>query len=163
MNNLLDKIRSEASLVPVEAPKGRQTKRQRQDSFLKALEKHFYVSKACRASGVSRADVKDWLHSEQFMESFSEAQEAYIEGIEEYLVKIGVGVIKGNALPLMAFLNAHHPQHGRIKSEMLSRILGPMMERFYSVTKEFCTEEIADRVNKRIKEIADKKLSEFSD
>ena len=62
-----------------------------------------------------------------------------------------------------SFLNAHHPSHGRIKREMLVKIVGPMMERFYKAVAEIATDEIAGRINNRLKEIADKKLSEFSE
>jgi hypothetical protein len=171
VRKLITEHLAQAASAKLAAPSSRrkkETESQEQDRFLEAILLDFHTSKACRATGIDKAKVKAWLKDSAFVGEFCDAQEAYIEDIEATLVKLAKGEIKagqGAFLAAQSFLNAHHPQHtgGRIKREMMTRQVGPMLERFYKVVSEVATDEIAARIIKRMKEIADKKLSEFSE
>jgi hypothetical protein len=151
--------RSEAA--PVKGK--RESKKDRQKRFLIAVEEKFGLVSAAKLAEISRSDVTEWMRNQAFADAVECAQEAYTEGIEQTLLDMAAGRVKGQFMPLIAWLNAHHPQYGRIKGEVIARILGPMMERFYKLSVEIAGEETGEAINRKMREVAEGKLSELTD
>lgn len=79
------------------------------------------------------------------------------------LLALGAGSNKGQVLAYLSFLNAHHPEFGRIKAEQLARILSPLIKRFYAAVMLEAGEKIGARIKLRMEEIAEARLADFSD
>lgn len=141
----------------------RDTKARKQDRFLRALERRFFVVSACRLAKVDRREVKTWMAEDEFSELFTESQEAFIESVERKLLRVGAGKMKGQVIALLSFLNAHHPSYGRLRVEQISRLVGPLIESFYDVIREMAGEKLGESIVKRLRELAEKKLANYSD
>lgn len=145
------------------AKPARDTKARKQERFLRALERRYFVVAACRLAKVDRREVKQWMVDEEFGELFTEAQEAFIESVESKLLRVGAGKIKGQVIALLSFLNAHHPSYGRLRVEQIARLVGPLIESFYGVVREMAGEKLGEAIVKRLRELAEKKLANYSD
>lgn len=141
----------------------RDTKARKQERFLRALERRYFVVGACRLAKVDRREVRTWMDDPDFEELFTEAQEAFIEGVERKLLRVGAGKMKGQVIALLSFLNAHHPSYGRLRVEQISRLVGPLIENFYDVIREMAGEKLGEAIVKRLRELAEKKLANYSD
>lgn len=158
----LEKKDDQAEMDQLAPTAEREKPAQAQARFLLAVERHFFVSEACRLSGIGRDQVRKWLAKPAFEERFCEAQECFIEWVESKLLRMGLGRIKGSVVALMAWLNAHHPEYGRIKVEMLSKVLGPIIERFYDVARKLAGDQLGETLARELREIAEKKMAEYS-
>ena len=99
---------------------------ERKTNLLRALEIHFTISEACRIAAVSTATYYEWLENDPIFRDYAQtAQAAVVDRMESRLLEIGQ---KGNITALLAFLNAHHPHYGRIKYEILERMLLPWID-----------------------------------
>lgn len=145
------------------AKPARDTKARKQERFLRALERRYFVVAACRLAKVDRREVKQWMADEEFGEAFTEAQEAFVESVESKLLRVGAGKIKGQVIALLSFLNAHHPSYGRLRVEQIARLVGPLIESFYDVVREMAGEKLGEAIVKRLRELAEKKLANYSD
>ena len=152
-----------ASEESVFAKPQRDTKAKKQERFLRALERRYFVVAACRLAKVNRAEVRGWMADEEFAELFTEAQEAFVESVESKLLRVGAGKMKGQVIALLSFLNAHHPSYGRLRVEQISRLVGPLIESFYDVIREMAGEKLGEAIVKRLRELAEKKLANYSD
>lgn len=141
----------------------RETEEQRKERFLTALESSFHVARACRKTGIPREEVRQWVRCSEFADQVSEAQAVFIEWVEWKLIRMGVRKEKPQLLALMSFLNAQHPQWGRLKYESILRWFGPFMEGVYNLIRRELGDENGDALCKQIREAADKALSRFGD
>lgn len=129
-------------------------------ALLEQIEQHYHLSVAARNAKVPLVDVEEWLTDPAFQGYVGMAQDCFVEQIEAEMLAIGRGERKGNFGALCAFLNAHHPQYG-IKSELMSRILGDIIEQFYGVVTEQVGEDLAASLKNLLREVAEKKLVQF--
>lgn len=143
-------------------PAGPESDEARKARFLEAVETKFSIAAATKLAALDRAQVRSWMSSPDFVDLVRQAQEAFIEQVEASLLDVGRGRIKGQFMALVIFLNAHHPHYGRVRIETLARILGPTMERFYKIVREECGQQ-AEKVIERLRQVADQRLSEFSE
>ena len=151
----------QAKLAP--PTKKRETLKQRQERFLKALANQFHVSHTCEFTGIPLADVKAWQEDENFLDKVAESQEHYIESIEKELVNLSRQSSKKNPLPLITFLNSHHPAYGRLKGEILAKVIGVLIGKFHKAVEQFTAPEVAAQIHDRMREIAARKVGEFTD
>ena len=131
-----------------------------QVAFLQQLAEHYHVSVAADKAGVPLVTAMEWLEVESFRDQAGTCQDMFLESVEAQLVAIGRGTAKGNWGALIAFLNAHHPQHG-LKGELMSRVLGDTIEQFYSTIVNQVGEDLANSIKTQLKEVAEKKLIQF--
>lgn len=132
-----------------------------QIAFLEQVAENYHIGVAAGKAGVSIEQAQEWLAAcPELQEQVGTCQEMYIEKVEQRLLAIGFGEAKGNWGALIAFLNAHHPQHG-LKGELMSRILGDVIEQFYSVVVDQVGEDLANSIKALLKETAEKKLIAF--
>lgn len=141
----------------------RDTKARKQDRFLRAVERRYFVVAACRLAKVDRREVKSWIEDDEFSSAFDESKAAFIESVESKLLRVGAGKMKGQVIALLSFLNAHHPSYGRLRVEQISRLVGPLIESFYDVIREMAGEKLGESIVKRLRELAEKKLANYSD
>lgn len=140
--------------------------RSQQEKVLDAVREHFNLAPAAFAAGVTRDDIVAWCHDDKdFRKAIEEAQAHFIACVEKDLIEIGRGARKGSQKALEAFLAAHHPGYGRLKLELLRRILDPLVERLMKyLHQEFgpqASEQLA-RVQERFEREKQKRLVAFT-
>lgn len=121
------------------------------DAFLKAIERHYNLAPAAREVGVDRSTIYDWMrHDEAFANSVEAAREMRIHTVEGHLLAIGLGLqgtkSNGQITALLAWLNAHHPGYGRIRAEVLARVLGPVMDKVIEIATRYLPPDAVGRL-----------------
>lgn len=133
-------------------------------TFLEKVRLKFGLGLAAQEAGLEWRQVEAWQEKdERFDEDVDAAQKVYLQTIEQELIEIGKGAKKGVAGALATFLAAHHPAYGRIKIEFLNKIIGPLIEGFYNIIREMAGEQLGERIVTRLRELAQRKLADFSD
>ncbi|MHB1955048.1 MAG: hypothetical protein ACYCOU_15025 [Sulfobacillus sp.] len=109
-----------------------------------AFEQCFTPQRALRRVGVPRYRFEEWVATDgQFSAGVALAQQVFIEKMEGDLIDLGrcrgtkydeYG--KENFTALMAFLNAHHFAYGRIRAELLERMLIPFVDQVMQIVTE---------------------------
>ncbi len=111
-------------LARQEAPQDKPARRQDAKSrFLAAIRESYGEETALQQAGVARKTLARWLEDPGFTEEVAAAQSFYLEGLEQNLVSIGRGERKGTAGALATVLAAHHASYGRVRAELVQKIL----------------------------------------
>lgn len=95
----------------------------RRAQFLQAVRDCFGTETALERSGARRSELERWQADPRFAAELAAAQDRYLETLEANLVDIGRGERKGVSGALQAVLAAHHQAYGRVKSELLLKVL----------------------------------------
>ncbi|MCE7875565.1 hypothetical protein DYH09_35090 [bacterium CPR1] len=91
--------------------------------FLQAVREHYGQETALERSGVKRAELSRWMQEPEFAAEVAAAQSYYLEALEAVLAAIGRGERKGTTGALTAILAAHHASYGRVRAELVLKIL----------------------------------------
>lgn len=142
---------------PAPPPRTAKAKLQR---FLDNLAEHYHLGRSAKEAGASNEQLQSWLQDEAVSRAVTFYQHLYLEKIEEDMVAYGKGLKSGSWQALVAFLNAHHPQYG-IKAELLSRIVGDIIDRFERAITEELNPQHAAKVVKILREQAKRKELQF--
>lgn len=119
--------------------------------FLRALERNYNMTPSAREAGISASTLYRWIKSDpEFASQIEASREMRMHVIEEHLLKLGFGMqdedgrpYKGNPVALLAWLNAHHPNYGRIRTEILNRLLGSFVERIAVIARKYIPRDSA--------------------
>lgn len=153
-----------ASLCKLPAKRRKRTPDARQEAFLDELSNTFHIGETAGKAFVGLEEVHSWLQDPEFGPAFREKvafrQSLFMERVEAVMLAIGFGLAKGAFAPLVAFLNAHHPQYG-LKSELLQRILGDLIEKFGNIIRVESGPQQAEKLTKLMREQAEKKIRQF--
>lgn len=127
-------------------------------AILNLLEEHYNIAPAARALGISPARVYAWMNEDQeFAQQAQAAREMRVNTVEDTLLKIAIGsrgtMSKGQITALLAWLNAHHPAYGRIRAEVLARILGPVMDQIMEVAAGYLEQDALGRLRVSLGEV----------
>lgn len=132
--------------------------------LLDVLGKHYHLSQAAKACDVPVEAAFDLLENDpEFAEKWADGQEAYLQEVEEHLVKIGMGRAIGNVTALIAILNAYIPEWGRIKVELLNRIFNPIFDALLKVVEDKVSPSVYREVAKEFADVKELKFSQFSE
>jgi len=160
-------IDSQRLQLPAQKPKvAKKDKRSPRERVIDAVRNHFNLAPAALEAGVQRDDIVAWCSEDPgFRKQVEEAQACYIAQVESDLVALGRGDRRGSQKALEAFLGAHHPGYGRLKLELLKRILDPLVDRLMRfMHQEFgpqAAEQLA-RVRERFEREKQKRLVAFT-
>lgn len=141
---------------------GQPASRDPRERFLAAVRASFAVWTAAQYAGVSAEDVRAWLQDEDFRREVNQCQELFVEGVEHHLLDMARGRAKGCFGSTIGFLNAHHPNYGRIKGEFLARFIAPMLNRFQRILAEQVGEANAHRAFLEFQAEADARLAQLT-
>lgn len=133
-----------------------------QEQYLQELEDRWGLWSCAKAVGVSRTDVKTWLNNPEFAMNVSDAQSEYIEKREQVLINMADGTCFGQFNAAIAFLNAHHPQYGRVKGEFLNKFIAPLLNSIQKIIAELTNEETAARVMESLRNDAECRIAQFT-
>lgn len=133
-----------------------------QEQYLQELEDRWGLWSCAKAVGVSRGEVKAWLNDPEFATNVSDAQSEYIEKREQVLINMADGTCFGQFNAAIAFLNAHHPQYGRVKGEFLNKFIAPLLNSIQKILAELTNEDTAARVMEALRNDAECRIAQFT-
>lgn len=139
--------------------------------FIMGVEQQFFFGRACKAAKVSLQEASAWLDEEGedgdvMREAYEGARETFIESMEALIIECARGerVIQKAAMTgLIAFLNNHSKNWGRIKVEMLNRVLNPIIKDLLDIVQEEVNEATFDKISERFAAAKEVRLSVFSE
>lgn len=105
-------------------PRKPRTKRQQ---LIESVRQNNSLIRSAVSLGIHLDEIREWRKDPAFLAEIEGAQAYWIEGLQEDMRKIGVGEKSGDANALSRLLNAHHPSFGRAKTEMILRVIDPLV------------------------------------
>ncbi|MHB2015364.1 MAG: hypothetical protein ACYCW6_00290 [Candidatus Xenobia bacterium] len=114
--------------------------------LLAEIEDLHSVAKAARRLKLSRRQVTAWLQDEAFAAEVESCKAWATDLAEGDLKELAANGNKANFMALVAFLNANHLSYGRIRAEMLERVLIPYIERVMTIVAGMVTTDVAERL-----------------
>jgi len=107
---------------------------------------------AGRELAVPAAKVTEWHRDPNFLKEVALAKAEWLESLEQDMVQIGRGRMRGDTQAIGWILNAHHPNHGRAKKELLLSMLNPLIKRLAEfLVLEFGT-DARDKLKKALEQ-----------
>lgn len=139
----------------------------RKDRYIYWLSECFHPRRALKAAGVTERDVTKWREKEpDFNSRIVSAQQDFLDDLELLIVDAARGirhVDKGAMTGLLAFLNNHAPNWGRIKAELLGRVFGPIFDELLKIVKKRINPSTYQEIADEFASYRDLKFSEFSE
>lgn len=110
----------------------------------------YNLAPVAQALGVRRQTLAEWEHADpEFGDLLDEARELHVHQVEHELLRIGMGLRekadKAAVTALLAWLNAHHPGYGRIRTETIMRVMGPLVDRLVTLASKVMPRDAALR------------------
>lgn len=114
---------------------GDQLTRMAKTRALQAFSQMQGIPRAANAAGVTQATIYNWLeHDPVFRTQAEECKNYAIDQVEGMLARTAR---KGNVTAMLAILNAHHPDYGQIRTQLLQRVLNPFLDRIVKLASQF--------------------------
>ena len=156
--------RQSAALREQEAQLAKMTRKER---YLYWLSECFHPGRALKKAGVTELDIVKWRETEpDYSSRIVAAQQDFLDDLELLLVDAARGVrsIDKSAMTgLLAFLNNHSPNWGRVKAELLGRIFGPVFDELLQIVKRRINPSTYQEIADEFASYRDLKFSEFSE
>lgn len=143
---VLDARKAEEEKPPEAESQKKLTKKQ---LFLHFVSLHPEVATACQKAGITPDQVEAWKtpaapagqpptksavrQAEKFARDFEFAQFLFLGKLQEALFDMARGRIKGNPNAAGWILNALHPAYGRVKAELILRVLDPLTKAYGNI------------------------------
>lgn len=107
--------------------------------FLAATRMRKGAALAANEAGVTLRTVNIWCSRDDvFRRMAEEAQAVGIDEVEQWLLAIAQDAkSKGAVTAILAFLNNRHPDYGMIRTQLLQRVLGPLLDRVIKIASRF--------------------------
>lgn len=106
------------------------------EAVLESIELGYGIRQAAKKAGLESRTVHYHLENDPaFFERFNEAQSYCVEEVEHCLYKMATKE-KPNVTALLAYLNAHHPDYGIIRTQVLQRVLSPFLDRLVKLAEK---------------------------
>jgi hypothetical protein len=150
---------------PPEPPAGRQWSPK--ERFLLEVRRHPELATACEKAGVTWQQVERWKRSEAFAKELEFAQMVFLGTLQQSLVDIARGRIKGNPNAAGWILNANHPAYGRVKAELILRVLDPLTKAYGAILLAELgggqdAKNAIERADKRFEAVKMARLTDFT-
>lgn len=143
MRALVDDHRRQLEAVQPEPAK----KMTRREQYLEEIRQTGAAIQAGRRLAIKPAELREWSSNPDFPKEVALAKMAWLESLEHDMVSIGRGRMKGDAQAIGWILNAHHPNHGRAKKELMLSMINPMIKRL----AEFLVMEFGNDARDKLK------------
>lgn len=138
-----------------------------QDALVAAIEEQFFLELACSTTTVTLKTAANWLRSSGFAERVETARQVFLQRLQLKLLEMGKGDVKGGKFgALVRFLEAHDPNYGRVRAELVLRILQQEYKDLMTILAEEMGQgqhEALQRALARYEERRDLRLSSFTE
>lgn len=138
----------------------------RKERFLFWLGESFHVRRAAKQSGATERDLQKWMEEDGFQARVVDRQQEFLDELELLIVDAARGkryVEKSAMTGLIAFLNNHAPNWGRLKAEFIGRIFGPIFDGLLKIVKARVNPTVYREIAEQFAGFRDTKLAEFSE
>ena len=149
-----------------------ETKKQRQDSFIKGFLEYGTIRNGCKVARIDRKTVQRWnAGDDAFADRFSDARQEFGEKLEEVIVGIVLDpdAVKKSPILAITLLNANLPQKYRPTTGMVQEDTArELLNEWRKVGKTNARpseqkEELGDPVENQLTEILKRKGSDDTD
>lgn len=138
-----------------------------QDALIIAIEEQFFLELACSTAKVTLKQAGNWLKSQAFEARLETARQIFLQRLQMRLLELGQGDAKGGKFgALVRFLEAHDPNYGRVRAELVLRILQQEYKDLMTILAEELGQgqhEALKRALDRYEERRDLRLSSFTE
>lgn len=145
---MADDHRRQAEAVPADPVK----KLTRREQYLEEVRKTGAPIQAGQRLGIKASKIREWAKNPDFPREVALAKAAWLESLEQDMVSIGRGRLKGDTQAIGWILNAHHPNHGRAKKELLLSMINPLIKRLAEFLIMEFGSDARDRVKKALEQ-----------
>ena len=140
----------------------------RKDRFIASLRLVFHLRPAMELSNVKDCDLEEWavVEGANFKARVKSAQRDFLDMAEGWIIECVQGhrsISKQAMTGLIGLLNNHHPQWGRVKSELLSKIFNPIFDMLLKIVKESVDETTYKIIAEKFQVAKSLHFSAFSD
>lgn len=106
----------------------------------------FGHTKCAYEVGVTPATVRYHLDTDPlFQQLFNDARALCMEDMEQQLIRLAKHPKKPNVTAALAYLNAHNPDYGQIRTQVMQRILGPFLDRICKLAQQYIPPGLLDK------------------
>lgn len=135
--------------------------------FLHYVSLHPELATACQKAGVTPDQVEKWKTSPRFCADLEFAQFIFLGQVQESLVDMARGRIRGNPNAAGWLLNALHPAYGRVKAELILRVLDPLTKAYGAILIDELgggpdAKNAIERADKRFEAVKMARLTDFT-
>jgi len=140
--------------------------------FLHYVSLHPEVATACQKAGVTPDQVEKWKDPStkaglQFARDLEFAQFIFLGKLQEALFDMARGRIRGNPNAAGWILNALHPAYGRVKAELILRVLDPLTKTYGQILIDELgggedAKAAIERADKRFEAVKMARLTDFT-
>lgn len=138
-----------------------------QDALVSAIEEQFFLELACSTASVTMKLADRWLSNPVFSARIENARQVFLQRLQLKLLEMGKGDVKGGKFgAIVRFLEAHDPNYGRVRAELVLRILQQEYKDLMSILAEelgATQHEALQRALTRYEERRDLRLSSFTE
>lgn len=138
-----------------------------QAALIAGLENHFFLELACSVADVTPKQAERWLRNSEFQARMEAAQQVFLQRLQIDLLKLGRGETTGGKFgAIVRFLEAHDPNYGRVRAELILRILQSEYKDLIQILGEELgggQTEVLKRALERYEERRDLRLSSFTE
>lgn len=139
--------------------------------FIMATELFFHFSRSCKEAKIPRHVASAWLEEEGaeadlFREVYESAQEIFVESVEFLIIEACRNEVKLNKSAitgLIAFLNNRSKDWGRVKIEMIMRILNPILGDYLKILKAKLDEHTFQDISEAFQVATEQRTALFSE
>lgn len=165
LRDLVLAARRAAEEKPPEAESGKKLTKKR--LFLHYVTLHPELATACNKAGVTPDQVEKWKADPKFCRDLEFAQFIFLGQVQEALVDMARGRIRGNPNAAGWLLNALHPAYGRVKAELILRVLDPLTKAYGAILIDELgggpdAKAAIERADKRFEAVKMARLTDFT-
>lgn len=147
---------------PAEGDQGRT-----QAALIAEVEEQFFLELACSTAKVTLKQASNWLKAPDFAAKIETARQIFLQRLQMRLLELGKSDVKGGKFgALVRFLEAHDPNYGRVRAELVLRILQQEYKDLMTILAEEMGQgqhEALQRALARYEERRDLRLSSFTE
>jgi hypothetical protein len=145
-----------------ETPDGPKKPRSKRSQLISLVRENNSPVRSAVRLGVSLADLREWSSDPGYAAELEAAKAYWVEGLQEDMRAIGAGRKHGDANALSRLLNAHHPAFGRAKTEMILRIIDPLVRELVRDLQSELGEEAKEAIQRCVDRWQVKKRKKLS-
>ena len=109
------------------------------------------VPLSAEAAGVSQRTVHYALRKDPvFQQLFDEARARVTDQVEGTLLTLAKQPNPRHITAILAYLNAHNPDYGQIRTQVLQRVLGPFLDRIMRLAEKYVPPGLLDRFTQEL-------------
>lgn len=152
IGKFLSNLATEAKKREEEASKKTRRPKTKREKLIDLVRENNSLVRSAVQLGIPVDEVRRWAGEPAFASELDAAKAYWVEGLQDDMRAIGSGKRHGDANALSRLLNAHHPSFGRAKTEMILRIVDPLVKKLITLLQKELGDEAKPAIEKVVAE-----------